>query len=84
MPYHKQFISGFDFEDEKTSKPRKPKFDKSTVIPDCEKSCHNCINSKLLNVDRKGIAYHCDIKNYIFMDYWKQTIANTCNSFKKE
>lgn len=83
MPYHKQFISGFDFE-EKSSKPRKPKFDKSTVVPDVDKSCHSCTNCKLLSVEKKFIAYHCDIKNYTFMDYWKQTIASTCSSFKED
>lgn len=81
MPYSKEFINGFDFENKPTNF-KKQKFDKSKIIEDKDKSCHNCSNCKMIDADKKrGFAYHCDKKNYTFMHYWKQTEAPNCDSF---
>lgn len=63
----------------------KPKFDKSTIVPDTDKSCANCIQSKTHSIDKKyGVSYNCELKKYMFFSYWRQTQARNCDSFKSE
>jgi len=81
MPVSKEFINGF-YEPIFRKKTKKKKFDKSTVIPDLEKSCHNCINQKTLSSDRKKTYLQCTKSKYVFADYWRETIAKNCNDFK--
>lgn len=79
----KEYINGDAFEDENKCRVyRKPKFDKSRVVPDTDKSCGLCKNAKLLSIDKKkGIIYECKLKNYIFYGYWKQTKASDCDNY---
>lgn len=49
------------------------------------KYCRDCLNTKILNADRKGIYIECTkISNYCFMDYWSRTRANECKYYKSE
>lgn len=81
----KEFISGYDFSDSRNKRRIKPKFDKSTVKPDGEISCHNCINAKLSEITKKqGTVYHCELKKYLFFGYWRETQAKDCDSFKNK
>ena len=83
MPTSKEFINGFDFDDISSQQKRKSTFDKSAVIEDADKSCHNCKHAKHAFSDRKkGTTYECSETKYWFKDYWKETIAKDCEHFK--